>query len=343
MAFLSLKLWTTSNSAAADPSCSERSSSHRQKFSVHLLPISVPIILVSDYSTPMASTSQATDFTPEPDLHPLYPVPAEVARLLSTSSGLTPTQKSTLVSHCMTRACVFADLLFFQYILHDPQAHPYLDLNTQDEDGLVYVSVIILGFGSESDRDVEREECVRLLINEGADVNLSDKGMSTISLGDSKIDKYCGVEAGWTPLHHAAVVAPPTLISYLLTHGCSPLSVTKRNMTALDIVTAYAVIPGREDVALFLEEAMKGEGWQGSKMTVQRREFDEKVRRDGKLQNERQAITKILDLNDEWWQSRYPIDSSDVEGEDDTEGEEQSIYVSAMTSSRIYIGYVLIY
>lgn len=76
----------------------------------------------------------------------------------------------------MTRACAFADLAFFQYILHDPQAHPFLDLNAQDEDGLVYISLIIHGFGSESERDVEREECVRLLINEGADVNVPDKG-----------------------------------------------------------------------------------------------------------------------------------------------------------------------
>ena len=76
----------------------------------------------------------------------------------------------------MTRACVFADLPFLQYILHDPQADPYLDLNHQDEDGLVYISVIIECFGSESERDVEREECVRLLITQGADVNIPDKG-----------------------------------------------------------------------------------------------------------------------------------------------------------------------
>lgn len=79
----------------------------------------------------------------------------------------------------MSRACVFADLSFFQYILHDPQAHPHLDLNHQDEDGLVYISIIIEGFGSESDRDVEREECVRLLITQGADVNIPDKGELT--------------------------------------------------------------------------------------------------------------------------------------------------------------------
>ena len=100
-------------------------------------------------------------------------------------------------------------------------------------------------------------------------------------------------------------------------------------MTALDIVTAYAVIPGREDVALFLEEAMKGEGWQGSKMTVQRHHLDEKVKRDGKRRSERQAISKILDLNDDWWQTKDLFDSSGaMEDESDTDDEDQSIYVS---------------
>lgn len=129
----------------------------------------------------MASSSKVVDLAPEPDLCPLYPSAPEVSRLLSASSGLTPEQKAALVSHCMMRASVFGDLAFFQYILRDPQAHPYLDLNYQDEDGLVYPSIIILGFGSESDRDVEREECVRLLASEGADVNIADKGRYSFS------------------------------------------------------------------------------------------------------------------------------------------------------------------
>lgn len=124
----------------------------------------------------MASSSHRVSFEPEPDLHPLYPTPATVAPLLSNNSGLSPAHRVTLVSHCITRACVFADLAFLQYILHEPQAQFYIDLNHQDEDGIVFASVIILGFGTESDRDVEREECVRLLISEGEDVNIPDKG-----------------------------------------------------------------------------------------------------------------------------------------------------------------------
>ena len=121
------------------------------------------------------------NFVPEPDLHLLYPTSAEVSRLLSSNSALTPAQKHTLVTHCMTRACVFADIQFLQYIIHDPHAAAFIDLDFQDEDGLVYASVIILGFGAESDRDVEREECVRLLIAEGANINIPDKGMTWLS------------------------------------------------------------------------------------------------------------------------------------------------------------------
>ncbi|EJD03989.1 uncharacterized protein FOMMEDRAFT_83167 [Fomitiporia mediterranea MF3/22] len=249
---------------------------------------------------------------PEPDLHPLYPVPSEVARLLAAGTGLSPEQKSTLIQHCMTRACVFGDLTFFQYILHDRQAHPFLDLNHQDEDGMVYVSVIIEGFGSESERDVEREECVRLLIAEGADVNIPDK-------------------AGWTPLHHAALLAPPTLISYLLTHGCSPFATTSRGITALDIVTAYAVIPGREDVALFLEEAMKGEGWQGSQLNIKRHSFDKRLKEYEKRHSERQAIAKILDLsvNEYWWRDSsilQHLPEAYSDDEDDGDEEDRELY-----------------
>ncbi|THH09469.1 hypothetical protein EW145_g1987 [Phellinidium pouzarii] len=274
----------------------------------------------------MASSSQGVDFAPEPDLYPLYPSPSDVSRLLSIASGLSPAQKSTLVTHCMTRACVFAELSFFQYILHDPQAHLFLDLNTQDEDGLVYVSVIILGFGSDSDRDVEREECVRLLIAEGADVNIPDKGAWYMT-------------AGWTPLHHAALLSPPTLISHLLTHGCSPLSMTLRYMTALDLVTAYSVIPGREDVAMFLEEAMRGEGWQSSRMTIQRRCFSQKLKHDGKRQAERDAITKILDLNGQWWRNGGQSEPSfEVSEEEDDEGDEDAkIYTPPLDYSSMLV------
>ncbi|KAJ7169799.1 DIL domain-containing protein [Mycena filopes] len=251
----------------------------------------------------MASSSLRSpiDLSPEPDLHPLYPTITYIAELLSSHSGLAPPQRAELVAHSLTRACVFADLTVLQYLLADKQAQTYVDLGVRDDDGLGLVSLAIHGFGAESDRDVEREECVRLLIAQGADLN-ADK-------------------AGWTPLHHAALLSPPTLISHLMTHGCSPFAVTRRNLTPLDIVTAHSIIPGRDDVALLLEEAMRGEGWTGGKMELRRRLLDERRRRREKQRAIRDTIGRTLGVDSRWWGN----DNSDFDFSSDTEsGDEEA-------------------
>lgn len=116
----------------------------------------------------------------EPDLQPIYPTPSQLAFLLSPNTGLSPSQKTELVSHCLARACVFGDITLLSFLLFEPNAQQHIDLSRQDEDGLGLISATILGFGSESDRDVEREESVRLLVAEGADVNLPDNCTSVI-------------------------------------------------------------------------------------------------------------------------------------------------------------------
>ena len=126
---------------------------------------------------PRPSAMASTSFEPEPDLTPLYPTPATVAPLLSPNFGLEPTQKVQLVTHCLSRACVFGELSLLTYLLRDPHAQPYVDLSIRDEEDICLISTTILGFGSDSDRDIEREECVRLLLSEGADVETPDKGM----------------------------------------------------------------------------------------------------------------------------------------------------------------------
>ncbi|THV07697.1 hypothetical protein K435DRAFT_825490 [Dendrothele bispora CBS 962.96] len=247
------------------------------------------------------------DLDPEPDLHPLYPSTAHIAVHLSSHSGLNPDQKAELVRHCLSRACVFAELSVLQYLFTDPQAQSYLDLSICDDDGIGLVSLTIHGFGSDSERDVEREECVRLLIQQGAD------------LGPDK--------AGWTPLHHAALLSPPTLISFLMTHGCSPFDVTRRNLTPLDIVTAHTTMPGRADVALLLEAAMRGEGWTGGRMEQKRRQFDEQMKRKGKQQIVREDIGKALGIPPRWWGNDSDNLFSDSDSEDDDpEDEDTALY-----------------
>lgn len=107
--------------------------------------------------------------------------------------------------------------------------------------------------------------------------------------------------AGWNSLHHAALVAPPTLISHLLTHGCSPLSVTRRNLTALDVVTASTTLPGREDVALLLAEAMREQGWTGGRMEERRRSTEMRLLRLGKQRNIQDDLNKTLSIDPRWW------------------------------------------
>ena len=123
-----------------------------------------------------SSSLGPADFAVEPDLQPLYPTPAQISDLISPNVGLAPSQKAELVTHCLLRACVFADLGLLSFLLTDPQAQQFVDLAKQDEDGLGLISIAILGFGSESERDIEREECVRLLVSEGCDVNVADYG-----------------------------------------------------------------------------------------------------------------------------------------------------------------------
>jgi hypothetical protein len=104
-----------------------------------------------------------------------------------------------------------------------------------------------------------------------------------------------------------------------MTHGCSPFAVTRRNLTPLDIVTAHSVLPGREDVALLLEEAMRGEGWTGGKMEERRRLLEQRRRRHEKQRAVRDTVARTLGVNSRWWGDQ----SDDLSESDDESGDEE--------------------
>ena len=130
----------------------------------------------------MSSYSQSIDLSPEPDLCPLYPTISQISQQIGSHSGLDPAQKAKLVAHCLTRACTFGDISLIQYLLSDPQTQAYVDLGLRDEDGVNLISLAIQGFGVDADRDIEREECVRLLVSQGADTS-ADNGKASLWSG----------------------------------------------------------------------------------------------------------------------------------------------------------------
>ncbi|KAG8954438.1 hypothetical protein FRC04_011765 [Tulasnella sp. 424] len=251
--------------------------------------------------------SDSIDFISQPDLYPIYPTPQTLVELLD-GPALTIDQRRILVAHSLSKAVLFGDIALLTFILRNSLTRNHVDLSVVDDDGLGLVSQAILGFGEESDRDVEREESVRLLISEGAD----------IATGDS---------AGWTPLHFAALHAPPTLVSYLLTHDASPLSKSLRGLTPLDVITAYEEMPTRADIAFLLDQAMRERGWYGSE--IDRRRERKKRRKEMREQKRRRRraewgqIGHALNLPEEWWGEDHDDAvsiESESESDDDDEG-----------------------
>lgn len=228
------------------------------------------------------------------DLRPLYPTPPLLSHHLSASSTLTPDERRTLVNHSLTRACMFADMVLLTFLLYDDRCNRWLELETQDEDGNSMISSCILGFrgveaGNDVERELEREECVRLLVKEGADLSSAD-------------------HAGWTPLHHAALLAPASLISHLLSHGASPLALSRRKLTPLDVITAYEDIPGREDAITVLREAtrnamtfeererLKSLGWRGDeRREMERLRNERRERRKYRKKRIKEDVTAVLE------------------------------------------------
>ena len=117
-----------------------------------------------------------------------------------------------------------------------------------------------------------------------------------------------------------------------MTHGCSPFALTTLKLTALDIVTAHSTLPGKDDVALLLEEAMRGEGWTGGRIEQKRRLFDQRMKSKGKRKAIREDIGKILGISSDWW-GEDP-ESSEFDSDDDEDDDEDD----TVLDDRIYVG-----
>lgn len=129
------------------------------------------------------------------------------------------------------------------------------------------------------------------------------------------------------------MLSPPTLISHFLKSGCSPFIRTRRNLTSLDLVTGHSLIPGRETVALLLEEAMRTEGWTGGKTEERRKALEERAARLKKRNAVRQGINQTLSVDPAWWgESGSDIDSDDV---DESEINE-TVYVSYNPRQKVF-------
>lgn len=148
---------------------------------------------------------------------------------------------------------------------------------------------------------------------------------------------------GWTPLHHAALFAPPTLVVYLLMRGASPLATSHKSLTPLDIITSYQSIPNRQDVALVLQEAMQERGWEGSPLEIRRqrrnRQREAKQAQTDKRVGQWDRIGRVLGMGNRWWGATE--DDFNFEDEDDNlfpDNEDmeddvtpENVYVSLMT------------
>lgn len=113
-----------------------------------------------------------------------------------------------------------------------------------------------------------------------------------------------------------------------MTHGCSPFSVTRRNLTPLDVVTAHSIIPGREDIALLLEESMRGEGWSGGRMEQRRRLVEQRLKKTRRQKDIRDGLGRVLDVDPKWWNIDANSSDEDTDEADVNLEEDDKLFVS---------------
>jgi ankyrin repeat protein len=168
---------------------------------------------------------------------------------LLIGSGADPTAPDVLI-----RAASSGIPAVVQEIL---KHHP--DLNGRDMNGTTALLAVLQAH--HNDKDVDRKEVVRILLNAGANSNLADNRGATplianawnLEIAQMLIDHGADVNAhandGFTPLINAGTVE---LTRFLLKHGADPFAKTDEGKTALD----WAKQMNRKDQATVLEAAM---------------------------------------------------------------------------------------
>ena len=86
-------------------------------------------------------------------------------------------------------------------------------------------------------------------------------------------------------------------------------------------------MPGREDVALLLEEAMRGDGWTGGKMEQKRKVLEERIKQKSKQKSVRDHVAKTLSVDQRWW-GADDSDSSSIDSDLEEEENPENVYVS---------------
>jgi hypothetical protein len=87
-------------------------------------------------------------------------------------------------------------------------------------------------------------------------------------------------------------------------------------------------MPGRQDVALLLGEAMRGEGWTGGRMEEQRRRSERRIARQRRREGIREDVGKVLSVAPQWWGDDECQSITSESDEDESEGEEEALLVS---------------
>jgi hypothetical protein len=94
-------------------------------------------------------------------------------------------------------------------------------------------------------------------------------------------------------------------------------------------------MPGRQDVALLLGEAMRSEGWTGGRMEEQRQQEERRKARKHRQERVREDVGKVLSIAPQWWGDGEW--QAIAEDEDESEGEESLLVSDAFCINVSYL------